>query len=207
MKKIGILGGTFDPVHNGHLLIADNAMDEYGLDEVWFIPNGNSPHKNNQNITDESIRYEMLKLATADHNGFSVSDIELNSDDICYTYKTLEVLSKKFPDIQFYFLMGADSLDYFMDWKNPQRICELAHILVTVRDDLDDREVTEKLEQIKKLYHASADLIKMTAFSVSSSDIRMRVKKGRSIRYLVPETVRQYISKTHLYMDEDHETI
>ncbi|WP_090172246.1 nicotinate-nucleotide adenylyltransferase [Eubacterium oxidoreducens] len=200
MRKIGILGGTFDPVHNGHLLIADNAMDEFQLDEVWFIPNGNSPHKNNIEITDQVHRYQMLQLATCNHNDFYVNDYELHQNEICYTYKTLEYLVKEYPDDKFYFLMGADSLDYFMEWKKPERICELSHILVTVRDDLDDREVLEKIKQLKTIYQANADLIKMTAFSVSSSDIRRRVKNKRSIRYLVPESVRNYIEKEKLYL-------
>lgn len=198
-QKIGIMGGTFNPVHNGHLLIAENALSQYNLDKVFFVPTGSSPHKSDAKIAPAAIRYSMIEQAICDNPGFGVSSIEIDSNEISYTYRTLEKLYVRYPDVRFYFIMGGDSLKDFPEWVNPGRICELAHLLVAVRNDMDSNVLQPYIQGLKEQFHASIDLLNTPNFSVSSCEIRTRIHKGLSIRYLVPEPVRISIEEQQLY--------
>lgn len=198
-KKIGIMGGTFNPIHNGHLLIAENALYQYHLDKIYFIPTGHSPHKGEQMIASAKIRYEMIERAIYGNPGFAASSIEINSPETSYTYHTLEKLTALYPDNRFYFIMGGDSLHDFHSWKNPKRICELCHLLVAVRNDMDKQALEHHANTVRQMFRGEIDLLNTPNFSVSSREIRDRVRNHDSIRYLVPEEVRIYIEEHQLY--------
>ncbi len=198
-QKIGIMGGTFNPIHNGHLLIAENALCQYRLDRIYFIPTGLSPHKGEQEIIPANIRYEMIERAIYGNPGFAASSIEIDSTETSYTYLTLEKLTTLYPDNRFYFIMGGDSLRDFSGWRNPKRICELCHLLAAVRNNMDMDMLCHYADAIKQQFHGSIDLLNTPNFSVSSHEIRERVRNHDSIRYLVPEEVRIYIEENQLY--------
>lgn len=140
-KKIGILGGSFDPIHKGHLNIAQSACEEFHLDEVWFIPAGHSPNKDENQMTPASERAKMVQLAIEEKPFFRMSRMEIEAQETSYTYLTLSRLKEQYPDTHFYFIMGADSLDYLEKWYHPEIICEKATILTAVRDELDLTEI------------------------------------------------------------------
>ncbi len=204
MKKIGIMGGTFNPIHNGHLLIAENAFEQLALDEVRFIPTGRSPHKQDQTVLDGRHRLRMVELAIADRDGFVADDCELRSDVLSYSYLTLEQLRQREPDAELYFIMGGDSLRDFKSWRNPARICACAALAAAVRDACDVERLTEYASELSRLYHAKVHLIQTPNLSVNSSEIRARAAAGRTIRYQVPETVRAYIAEHRLYEPAAH---
>ena len=202
MKRIGIMGGTFDPVHNGHLLIAENACEQVSLDEVRFIPTGRSPHKQGRSITDANHRMRMVEIAIADNPAFILDDRELRSDTLSYSYITLEHMQKEFPEDRLFFIMGGDSLRDFKTWYHPERICACATLVAAIRDDCDRAHLMRYAVERKQLYQADIRLIKTPNLSVASSELRDRVAKGHSIRYQVPDEVRRYIREHHLYQNE-----
>lgn len=197
--RIGLMGGTFNPIHNGHLLIAENARHQFLLDKVYFIPTGPSPHKNDAIIAPSSMRCDMIRCAISDHPDFAVSTIEIDSAEKSYTYRTLEKLTMRYPEHSFFFIMGGDSVYEFSSWKNPGRICELCNLLVAVRDDMDRRKLEEYADTLRQRFHARIQLLDTPNFSISSREIRERIQKDASIRYLVPREVQTYIEKKHLY--------
>lgn len=198
-KKIGIMGGTFNPIHYGHLMIAENAAAQYELDKVLFIPNKNPPHKANGELLDAVCRCRLVALAIADNETFELSLIEVESDEVSYTYRTLTKLKENAPENQYYFIMGADSLLEFDTWKNPHIICKQAVILAAVRDGMDETALHERINILRKKYGAEIYGLSSPNLLVSSHDIRKRVREGRTIRYLLPEQVREYIEKEKLY--------
>ena len=202
-KRIGIMGGTFNPVHNGHLILAENACNQYHLDKIYFMPAGVPPHKKNNEITSGELRCSMVEMAIADNPQFAMLDIEVSSTEMSYTYRTLEKLEHIFPETEIYFIMGADSLSDFSSWKNPQRISELCKLLVAVRDNLNKSELHRIADQLFHDFHTQVELLDTPNISISSHDIRDRVRKQASIRYLVPEEVRKYIVTNHLYLKEN----
>ena len=202
-KRIGIMGGTFNPVHNGHLILAENACNQYHLDKIYFMPAGVPPHKKNNEITPGELRCSMVEMAIADNPQFAMLDIEVSSTEMSYTYRTLEKLEHIFPETEIYFIMGADSLSDFSSWKNPQRISELCKLLVAVRDNLNKSELHRIADQLFHDFHTQVELLDTPNISISSHDIRDRVRKQASIRYLVPEEVRKYIVTNHLYLKEN----
>lgn len=198
-RKIGILGGSFDPIHMGHLNIARSARIEYGLDEVWFIPAGHSPNKNEAEMTPAQTRMRMAELAIEGEPYFRVSGIELESRQTSYTYRTLTYLQERYPTIQFFFIMGADSLDYFESWRHPEIICEKAVILVAVRDDMDLTEIQHKINFIQSLFDAEIYPVSRGRTAVSSTALRQRIREGQLDLSMLPERVAAYIAKHHLY--------
>ncbi len=203
--KIGVMGGTFNPVHYGHLLIAENAFEQFSLDKVVFMPTGHSPHKDEAQILDAAHRSEMIKLAIADNPHFSCSDYEVQKDDVSYTYLTLQAFHERFPGNELYFIMGADSLAYLDRWQNPKEISELCIVLAAVRDGLNIRELTNIQDFLHKKYGTRIAFINTPNFSVSSCMIRSRVEASESIRYLVPDAVEQYIKQHGIYSCKGHE--
>ena len=199
MKKIGIMGGTFDPVHNGHLLIAENACEQLELDEVHFIPTGRSPHKQGKQITDGVHRLRMVELAIADNPAFVADERELRSDALSYSYLTLQQMHRDLPDDELYFIMGGDSLRDFKTWYHPEQICACAILVAAIRDECDRDHLMAYAEELKTLYSADVRLIETPNLSVASSELRRRVATGETIRYQVPEPVRAYIQDNRLY--------
>ena len=208
MKKvrIGIIGGTFDPIHIGHLIIAQNAVTQYHLDQILFIPTGHSPHKDDKEIEQSAHRLEMIRLSIKNNPDFYFSAMEINAARTSYTYLTLQELHRIYPDWELYFIMGADSLDYLDKWMEPAEICRLATLLVAIRDDLDMNRIKDKAAELKRLYEADIRPIITPNVSVSSHNIRERVAKGEPIRYLVTPEVEEYIAHQCLYQEDEGQT-
>lgn len=198
-KKIGILGGSFDPIHNGHLAIAQSAYQDFELDEIWLIPAGHSPNKDNDKMTSAVVRAQMTALAAQDVPHFKLSTYEIDKEGTSYTYLTLSDFKKEFPDIDFYFIMGADSLDYFETWKHPEIICQKATILVAVREEMDLNDIQQKIEHIKELFHAEIYPLSCPKIDISSSKIRANLQSGKNICDMVPQVVADYIAEHELY--------
>ncbi len=150
MKKIGILGGSFNPPHKAHLHLAEAAISQFGLDFVLVIPNHHPPHKTDEEFVSDEHRMRMVKKLISKNDRLKFSDIELKRDDISYTYKTLEELKKEYPKDQLYFIMGADSLEYFSEWRCPEIIAKLAVILVAPRGDTDKERLDDLIALTKK---------------------------------------------------------
>ena len=208
MKKvrIGIIGGTFDPIHIGHLIIAQNAVTQYHLDQILFIPTGHSPHKDDKEIEQSAHRLEMIRLSIKNNPDFYFSAMEINAARTSSTYLTLQELHRTYPDWELYFIMGADSLDYLDKWMEPAEICRLATLLVAIRDDLDMNRIKNKAAELKRLYEADIRPIITPNVSVSSHNIRERVAKGEPIRYLVTPEVEEYIAHQCLYQEDEGQT-
>ena len=202
MRKVGIMGGTFDPIHIGHLILGENAYLQFGLDKVVFMPSGNPPHKKDRDGGTDLQRMDMVKLAIASNTHFEISDIEMNEDGYTYTYRTLERLVKEHPDTEYYFIIGADSLFYFDSWKNPQRIADACTLVVATRNHTSDEKLDEKIEFVKKLFNAKIEKLDTENIDCSSSQIRSWIKEGHTVKYYVPDTVINYIHTYHVYTDK-----
>ncbi len=198
-KKVGILGGTFDPIHTGHLILAEAAYESFSLDYVLIMPNGNPPHKAGQVNATMEQRTRMVELAVADNPHLKVSDFEKTPQDYHYTYETLEFLKKEHPDTDYYFILGADSLVHFYTWMEPRRICEACSILAATRDHMESEELTARIQELSRVFGAHIYPMETPNIDISSNMIRERVRTGRSIRYYVPEAVEEYIYKKGLY--------
>ena len=198
-KKIGILGGSFDPIHNGHLAIAQSAYKDFNLDEVWLIPAGHSPNKDEDKMTSATMRAEMTALAAQNIPHFKLSTYEIDKEGTSFTYLTLTDFKEQYPNTDFYFIMGADSLDYFDAWRHPDIICQKAVILVAVRDDMDLDDIQAKIEHIKEQFQAEIYPLSCEKIDISSSEIRANLKNGIDIRNKVPQAVSDYITVHGLY--------
>lgn len=198
-KKIGILGGSFDPIHNGHLAIAKAAYTDFRLDEVWFIPAGHSPNKNENAMTSPQLRAEMVALAIKPYPYFKLSTMEIEAEQTSYTYLTLTNLKNRYPDTSFYFIMGADSLDYFEEWRHPEIICEKAAVLVAVRDHWDIDDIKKKINAIEKQFDAAIYPLSCGRFDAASRDIRQQIKNGVNADQLLPDSVIRFIKEHQLY--------
>lgn len=197
--KIGIMGGTFNPIHNGHIALAQKAYDELSLDKVLFMPSGTSYLK--QNVLPAKHRVEMVKRAIADYPQFELSLIEVNRAGNTYTYETLQQLKQENPQTTYYFIIGADSLLYMDHWKEPEIIFSLATIACTVRDEADMNVITKKG---KELEEKGADIVylDMPAIPISSTQIRELAKAHKSIDNLVSTEVVAYMQEEHLYEED-----
>lgn len=184
--RTGILGGSFDPVHNGHLILARAAKEELGLDRVIFIPANISPHKTNTRMSTGADRLAMIRLAIENEPGFEACDCELHRPPPSYTLDTLHGLKSRHPKDEFYLLIGADNVAKFGTWHQPDEIQRLAHIAVL---DRAQGTTTSEWPVIRKLV------------DISSTDIRTRAAAGHSIRYLTPDAVCDYIAEHGLYLN------
>ena len=197
MKKIGLLGGTFDPIHNGHLIIAEYLRDHLSLDEIWFIPARYHALKPNADITSPEVRYHMVLMAIEDNPFFKGIDIELKREGISYTVDTLTDLIRIYQDLhpEFYLLMGMDNVNELHRWKEPQKIFSFCKVIAFGRPDYQMAEVAKKFLPFIRL-------VEVPLLDISSTLIRQQCREGRSIRYLVPEKVRQFIVNTGLYRSQ-----
>lgn len=197
--KVGIFGGTFNPIHYGHLMIADNACEQFDLEKVIFMPTGHSPHKEFMGEDMSLHRCRMVETAIADNPMFEISYREIKSESVNYTYHTLRQLNAENPDTQFYFILGADSLFDFALWKHPELICREAVILAAVRDELNEKKVDDQILYLTKRFQGEIYRLNTPNFNVSSKSIRMRVSRKQTIRYMIPDQVADYIEKNHIY--------
>jgi nicotinate-nucleotide adenylyltransferase len=202
-KRVGIMGGTFDPVHYGHLMIAHNACEQFDMERVMFIPTGTSPHKDDSRITEAVYRCRMIALAIKGNPKFELSTREIVNTQVSYTYRTLSSLKEEEPDTEFYFILGGDSLFQFESWVNPDIICENATLVVAARDDMEKMKLHRQIEHITtEIMNADIRVINCPAFDISSKLIRQRVADGESIKYFLPPAVEEYILHKGLYREE-----
>ena len=178
-KKIGIMGGTFNPIHFGHLLLAETAFHQFQLDEILIMPTKNPYYKKISNSVTEEDRVAMAELAIEDNGHFRLSKEELNREGNTYTVETLSHLTERHPDYEYFFIMGADSLYHIESWKEPEQILKMATIVVAGRAGTGS-----------------------SLLEISSNDIRRRVRDGESIRYLLPDKVEHYIYEHGLYQPD-----
>lgn len=199
MKKIGIMGGTFNPIHIGHLLLAERAKEEIMLDEIWLIPTGCSYMKENTEVLPGEERYQMARLAAEDKPWMKCLDIEVKRKGYTYSYETLEQLREIYPDYRFYFMFGADCLFTIEKWKYPERIFANCNIVAAVRNDASVEEMEQKKRELEAKYDAQISLLMFPRLEISSTDLRNRIRMGKSVSYLIPEKVISYIAEKQFY--------
>ena len=189
---IALFGGSFNPPHIAHLIVAEVARDQFGFDAVWWIPNATPPHKANNTLAPASDRLAMTRAAIAEHDGFAVCDIEIERPGVSYTIDTVRILSKQHPEAAFTLLIGSDSLDTFHTWREPDAIASLVDLVVYKRPGgLSDVAAPRFSNQAR---YVAAPMLE-----VSSTEVRQRCHEGRSIRYMVPPAVQAYICTHGLY--------
>ncbi len=198
MKKIGILGGTFNPIHNGHLALASAAMEQYGLEEVWLMPSKLPPHKSHFAMLSEEHRLTMTQLAAKTNEKFRVSDFELAREGLTYTSDTLELLKEEYPEIRFYFIIGGDSLVNFLSWWRPERILELATLLAAGRTGYEAEQVEKATSDLRERFpEAEIGTVELSDYPISSNEIREAFFTGE------PERVKQYLpDRVYAYIQE-----
>jgi nicotinate-nucleotide adenylyltransferase len=187
--RVGIMGGTFDPIHHGHLVAASEVQQNYDLDEVMFVPTGSPWMK--QGVSSGEYRYEMTVIATASNPRFTVSRVDLERTGPTYTIDTLREIKAQRPDADLYFISGADAIAQILEWKDHEELWELAKFVAVSRPG--------HALSIRGLPEQSVSSMEVPALAISSSDCRDRVNRGYPVWYLVPDGVVQYISKHHLY--------
>ena len=200
--KIGIMGGTFNPIHNGHILLAQAAYDYCGLDKVWFMPSGVSYLKEQNEILPAEHRLQMVRLAVEKFAHFACSDIEIKREGNTYTVDTLRELSLLHPDCTFYFIMGADSFMALETWREPQEIAKLCTIVTVVRDDVDNKALSLQKEKFEKHWDASVVLVPFNKTDISSSEIRRNLQQGLCVTGQIPVEVEDYIKRENLYSSD-----
>lgn len=194
------MGGTFDPVHIGHLLMAEFAYEDFCLDEIWFLPNGNPPHKQTEEMEHALMhRVEMIRRAIQDVPHFQLCLHEAKEKEHSYTYKTMRELKEKYPEHQFYFILGADSLFSIEQWKCFREIFPSCIILAAMRDDKDVEDMKRQIHYLEKEYGARIELLQAPLLEISSTALRKRAERGKSVRYMVPDAVADYIRAHELY--------
>lgn len=202
--RVGIFGGTFDPVHYGHLLLAETCREQCRLDQVLFLPASIPPHKQQWHLTPAERRVEMLRLAIAGHEAFSVSELEVRRGGVTYTVDTLTAIREQQPQDELFFLMGADSLRDLPTWRDSARICSLAVPVVVRRRDTPEPDLGALADMVPpaRLEEIRRHQVQMPLVDFSSTAIRQAVAGGRSIRYQTPRAVEMYIRTQRLYCKE-----
>jgi len=201
-RRLGVMGGTFDPIHHGHLVTAEEALWQFHLDEVVFVPTGQPWMKEDRNVSPAEDRYLMTVIATSSNPHFSVSRIEVDREGPTYTRDTLRELRDSNgeggpPDL--FFITGADAMLEIFHWKDPEDVFALAHFIAATRPGYE----LKRLEDEELRSHPGVSIMHIPALAISSTDVRRRVAEGEPIRYLVPEGVQTYIEKAGLYREAE----
>ena len=197
MKKIGIIGGTFNPIHLAHLYIAYEAKCQLNLDKVIFMPAGSPPHKKNEDILEAPLRYKMVLEAIKKYEDFEISNYEIEKEGFSYTYETLENFKSK--DNILYFITGADCLINIEKWKNPDRIFKASKLVVFNRPGYDKESLKLQKTEIEKKYNTSINFLDIMDLEISSTMIRDRIKDGKKIDFFIPKEVLDFIRKNNIY--------
>lgn len=197
--RLGVLGGTFDPVHLGHLILAEEARGELGLERVLFVPAGQPWRKADRQITPAVQRVEMVRVAIADNDGFELSLLEVEREGPSYTVDTLEALRARHQGSELFFLMGLDALADLPNWRDPQGIIARAWLAVARRPGLEESAALAAVEERVPGLSRRVIWLAMPRIGISASGIRERVRRGKSIRYLVPAAVEAFIRERGLY--------
>ena len=203
MRKIGILGGTFNPIHCGHLLLAEWARDTLKFDEVWFIPTGHSYMKADGDILPGEERLHMVRLALEDNSFFRCLDMEIKRHGCTYSYETLEQLKNIYPTDDLYFIVGADCIFSIENWKCAERIFQSCTLTAAIRDKTSWNELEDKRKELVQKFHCKILLLPFVSLSVSSTEIRQRIKEKKSVRYLMPDKVIRYIEEKGFYCEQE----
>lgn len=217
MRKIGILGGTFNPIHKGHLALGLAAAEQYELEEIWLMPSKLPPHKSHFAMLSEEHRLAMTKLAAQTDDRFFASDFELRREGLTFTADTLELLTREYPDVEFYFIVGGDSLIKFKSWRRPERILELATLLGAGRAGYEEKAVNEAAESLRKQFpNSKVGTVVLEDYPISSNEIRTAFYTGEKerVKSFLPEEVWKYLIANCLYdkvtfadLDEEMQTI
>ncbi len=205
MKRYGIMGGTFDPIHYGHLVIANEVLSDFNLDKIFFVPTGIPPHKTSEGMTNPYHRYMMTQFATMTHPSFDVCDYEIAKDTVSYTIDTIEYFHNLYPDSKLYFITGTDAVLELPTWKDTEGMLAICTFIAVNRPGYVKENLEEKINQIAIQYHGEIYSIDAPQLKISSTDIRNRIAENRPIKYLLPETVEQYILKNKLYIRRCHD--
>lgn len=201
-KKIGIMGGTFNPIHNGHLLLAENARETYGLDAVIFMPSGNSYMKDTFSMPEGSIRAHMVELALEGNPYFFSSHMEVVRKGPTYTCDTLKELKERSPANTYYFIMGADNLLTIENWRDPATLLRSCTVIAATRGTGTKQELERMSAYLISKYQADIRLLPVRFLDISSSEIRQRIRDGMSARYMLPDKVLAYIETNRLYQPD-----
>lgn len=196
-RRLGVMGGTFDPIHNGHLVAASEVKARFDLDEVIFVPTGQPSFKQSSQVSAAEHRYLMTVIATASNPGFTVSRVDIDREGLTYTVDTLRELSEQRPGTEFFFITGADALEQILQWKDAAELFEMAHFVGVTRPG--------HVLSTEGLPAGEVSLMEVPALAISSTDCRSRVGDGLPVWYLVPDGVVQYIAKHRLYQGEGDE--
>lgn len=201
-KRVGIMGGTFNPIHLGHLIVAENAYEELQLNEVLFVPSGNPYMKEGTDVLDAKTRIDLVGEAIEDNHHFALSTIEVDRGGNSYSYETIEDLKKANPETEYFFMVGADSLFTMENWKYPEKIFGAVTVAVASRGGVDPEKMAEQISYLEEKYGAKIVVLHSRAVELSSTQIRERVRKGESIRYMVRYKTEQLIRKNRLYLED-----
>ncbi len=202
-RKVGILGGTFNPIHMGHLILAEHAYSEFDLDEILFIPTGISYFKDPKTVADKKSRLDMLSEAIKNNSHFALSTIETDREGNSYTYETLELLKKENPDTSYYLILGADTFFQIEEWRNTEIIMKNATILASIRSGQSKEALEKKALELTEKYGAEIKILTFPYIDLSSTDIRQRIRTNKSVRYMLPDATLSYIEKNRLYRDHE----
>ncbi len=197
--KIGLMGGTFNPIHIGHLIIAEHIRTFAGLDKVVFIPTGHPPHKDEKELVSAEHRYNMVKIAIDDNPYFEASRIEIDRVGSTYTIDTVEELKKTYPEDEFFFLIGGDTLDELLKWKNHEKLLKTTQFILVGRSGVDEEKINKTIKKYKEEYDSSITYVKGPLIEISSTTIRDYLEREISIKYLVEKKVEKYIMEMELY--------
>ncbi len=191
MKKIGIYSGSFNPIHHGHVMLANYLVEFSDLDELWFVVSPQNPLKKKEDLLDDDERLKMVQLAVGDDPRFCVSDIEMHLPTPSYTINTLAALSEQYPDCQFVFICGMDSLQNFRNWREYQKILDNYELLVFPREGYDGGDLVD---------YPSVSILKTPILEISSTFIRQCIKEGHDVRHFMPEKAFNYLMQNRFYM-------
>ena len=198
-RRIGILGGTFDPIHNAHLLLGESAREQFDLDRVIFIPNNLAHMPNRKEVSSGDIRYQMVKMAISDNPYFTCSRLEIDKPEGSYTIDTIEDLKLMYPGDELYLILGADSVIGIDTWYKAKELLTSCTILAAIREEDDLPALDKKRRELKKIYNADIRLLTFNRIDISSTDIRERVRVGRSVRYMMPNECIEFMCIKGLY--------
>lgn len=198
-NALGIFGGTFDPIHYGHLVAAECARHRFHLDRVIFMPAAHPPHKDVQSILGQQHRCRMVERAIAGNTAFEISTLEIDRQGVSYTIDTMDSIQRAYPAAELYFIMGMDSLYILDTWKEVQRLVKLCRFVVATRPGYQLDRSDPVLANVPTLFWPQAELLEIPGMDISSTDLRRRVRNGEPIRYLVPREVEEYIECYNLY--------
>jgi len=202
-KKIGLIGGTFDPVHFGHLLAAERAREEYGLEKVYFIPSANPPHKSYKGMAEAQNRFEMVEMAIRDNPYFQISNMEFLSKGYSYTIDTVNAfIDLMGQNCKIYFIIGTDNVGEILGWKNADELIKKVEIIAMTRPGKWEEELVQNLNILKER-ECRINIVEMPLIHIESTNIRKRVNNGLSIKYIMPEDIEKYIIEKKLYMERE----